>query len=552
MADVKAFQCPNCGANLEYEKGEDHVLDCQFCDSAVIVPALKDFDDEQDTPMEKMQELAEMVEKKQKVDAINLYQDIFGVGPGKAAEAVDKMFRGEGVQIVSGDSLVGKQDLDKLAEVGIMIAQGRKIDAIKLYRQMYGVGLKEAKDAVEKMMRGKPIQVTSSSYTTYQTEFSEVEDQEGKTPDLNKLAEMGEMIAKGKKIEAIKLYREAYGVSLKEAKEAVEKIMEGGTVSVGDLRRADRTAGHRARSGCAGSFVFTFGLVLLAFYLVSQFVPNDPFSRMFDLVNPFSFATKEMSFGGEGIGPGYFSDLREIAVDKAGHVYLVDYGLGQVQVFDAAGEYLTFWTTEEDVYITSLAADKNGTAYVLYQGKVFLYEGTTGEPLGQLHYVDDWSFEDVAVTPDGGVVALWGSWDNDLVRFDSEGQMMWVVKSAMSVHSDEDEGSGRMTVDGLGNIYVVGADNQAVFKFSSDGKLITRFGSEGDGDGEFTSVSSVAVDRQGRVYVGDFWGIKVFDPEGRYVDTITLAAYPYDLAFNDNNQLLVVMQNQVHVYTINK
>jgi ribosomal protein L7/L12 len=31
--------------------------------------------------------------------------------------------------------------------------QGQKIEAIKLYRALYGVGLKDAKDAVEKMIR---------------------------------------------------------------------------------------------------------------------------------------------------------------------------------------------------------------------------------------------------------------------------------------------------------------------------------------------------------------------------------------------------------------
>ncbi|WP_038027823.1 hypothetical protein [Picosynechococcus sp. NKBG15041c] len=33
------------------------------------------------------------------------------------------------------------------------IASGRKIEAIKLYRQKYNVGLKEAKEAIEQMAR---------------------------------------------------------------------------------------------------------------------------------------------------------------------------------------------------------------------------------------------------------------------------------------------------------------------------------------------------------------------------------------------------------------
>ena len=34
-----------------------------------------------------------------------------------------------------------------------MVLLGRKINAIKLYRELYGVGLKEAKDAVDAMER---------------------------------------------------------------------------------------------------------------------------------------------------------------------------------------------------------------------------------------------------------------------------------------------------------------------------------------------------------------------------------------------------------------
>lgn len=154
--------------------------------------------------------------------------------------------------------------------------------------------------------------------------------------------------------------------------------------------------GKTAGKGCVGSlvsFVFMVGLVLIPFYLISKFVPHDPFSRMFDLVNPFSFATKEMSFGGEGIGPGYFQSAREVAIDNNGYIYVIDYGTGQVQVFDEQGEFVTFWTAEADKYITGLAADRNGTVYVLYVGRVYLYEGATGELLGELTYLDDWSFE---------------------------------------------------------------------------------------------------------------------------------------------------------------
>jgi hypothetical protein len=40
--------------------------------------------------------------------------------------------------------------------VARLAANGYKIDAIKLYREIHGVGLKDAKDAVEKMAPPKP------------------------------------------------------------------------------------------------------------------------------------------------------------------------------------------------------------------------------------------------------------------------------------------------------------------------------------------------------------------------------------------------------------
>jgi hypothetical protein len=42
---------------------------------------------------------------------------------------------------------------DQLATLSEYITRGRKIDAIKLYREMTGFGLKEAKDAVEELER---------------------------------------------------------------------------------------------------------------------------------------------------------------------------------------------------------------------------------------------------------------------------------------------------------------------------------------------------------------------------------------------------------------
>ena len=48
--------------------------------------------------------------------------------------------------------------------------------------------------------------------------------------------------------------------------------------------------------------------------------------------------------------------------------------------------------------------------------------------------------------------------------------------------------------------------NEGVFVFSPDGKYISRFGSMGDAEGQFTSPRSIAVDNLGKIYIADFPG----------------------------------------------
>ena len=76
-----------------------------------------------------------------------------------------------------------------------------------------------------------------------------------------------------------------------------------------------------------------------------------------------------------------------------------------------------------------------------------------------------------------------------------------------------------MAVDGSGNVYVADAWNDRIQKFDSDGNFLTKWGTEGDGDGQFMSPSGVAVDGSGSVYVADTNNgrIQKFDSEGNFL-----------------------------------
>ncbi len=87
-----------------------------------------------------------------------------------------------------------------------LLTDGRKIEAIRLYRDVTGAGLKEAKDAVESLERGdSPPQRTAP----------------GAHADN---AQILELLRAGQKIRAIKLYRDQTGSGLADAKNAVEAM----------------------------------------------------------------------------------------------------------------------------------------------------------------------------------------------------------------------------------------------------------------------------------------------------------------------------------------
>ena len=59
-----------------------------------------------------------------------------------------------------------------------------------------------------------------------------------------------------------------------------------------------------------------------------------------------------------------------------------------------------------------------------------------------------------------------------------------------------------IAVDSIGNVYVADTANNRIQKFDSNGKLITKWGTEGSGQGQFKRPKG-SVDDNGNVYVAD-------------------------------------------------
>ncbi|HUT11050.1 MAG TPA: ribosomal protein L7/L12 [Thermoguttaceae bacterium] len=123
-------------------------------------------------------------------------------------------------------------DANRDAELQALVAAGRKIEAIKRYRELTGAGLAEAKNAVESLMRGASLPSREQGDVPFESEIVSLLEQ-------------------GRKIDAIKLYREKTGVGLKEAKDFIEALA------------ADRRIAAPSRSGCLGVVLVVAAVLLM-------------------------------------------------------------------------------------------------------------------------------------------------------------------------------------------------------------------------------------------------------------------------------------------------
>jgi sugar lactone lactonase YvrE len=210
--------------------------------------------------------------------------------------------------------------------------------------------------------------------------------------------------------------------------------------------------------------------------------------------------------------PTPFGEVRGVALDHEGNLYVVDRVNSKVWKLDPAGKLLTQWGsrgTGEGRFDMS----GNGAGFVALDSQ-----------------------DNVYVTD-----------NNHVQKFDSNGKFltMWGAPGT---------GDGQFTlalaiaIDPQDNVYVVDIDNCTVQKFDASGKFLLKMGEKGTGDGQFMNPAALAIDKQGNVLVADArtGRLEKFDSNGKFLSQHTLGAVeglvigPIALAVGNHGQIYIV------------
>jgi uncharacterized repeat protein (TIGR02543 family) len=310
-----------------------------------------------------------------------------------------------------------------------------------------------------------------------------------------------------------------------------------------------------------GDFLFQFGQNLFATATLSA-VDNSgnlyltAYTRIYKLDNTGKLLAQ---WGGDEAVQNEFLSTSGIAVDAAGYVYVADGDNNKISKFDPSGKYLMQWGGPGDGNglfnrPSAVAVDRSGNVYVAeYQGNRiqkfdssgrFLTQwGTAGNGSGQFNFP-------TSLTVDcGGNVYVADGWN--IQKFDSAGRSLTTWKGEAGNSPIATIGS--IVADCDGNVYVADRENGSIQKFNSGGVLLAQWSGSAIAAGEVMAPNRVALDGNGKLYVGDSKRVVLFDSTGRYLaqrtrqdDSAPLTAS--GVAVDSSGKVYVSEQSQVEVF----
>jgi sugar lactone lactonase YvrE len=192
----------------------------------------------------------------------------------------------------------------------------------------------------------------------------------------------------------------------------------------------------------------------------------------------------------------------------------------------------------EDQYIQSLDVDHSGVLLLVSRGAIRRFDTADGRELEPFPNPQASYYEDLSVAPDGRIAVIANS--EDVLVYDTRYNLVLSVPQAVSSVTADSELDSDIAIDGLGNLYVLGHFNGSVFQYNPQGVFTNRISSEGEEDGQLSAPGDLAVDGQGRLYISDINGVKIFSSDGRYLDKFDLSGYVAGLNFDTQDRLFTI------------
>ena len=220
-----------------------------------------------------------------------------------------------------------------------------------------------------------------------------------------------------------------------------------------------------------------------------------------------SDGTHLRSFGRRGQNNGEFQFPTGIAFDSHGNVVVADNWNHRVQVFDRNGNFLSKFGEQGSrdnqlQYPQGLSINGNGDIIVADTSnkliKIFSSShnylrkfGGAGSLVTPIHCIQHGQY---FIVSDGG--------DHSIKMFDLEGK--FISKFGKQGNKDGEFNEPRfLSVNKEGLLMVCDSQNHRVQVFELSGKFVTKFGSEGSGRGELGYPFSTAILSDGRIVVCD-------------------------------------------------
>ncbi|XP_004560644.1 tripartite motif-containing protein 3 isoform X1 [Maylandia zebra] len=213
----------------------------------------------------------------------------------------------------------------------------------------------------------------------------------------------------------------------------------------------------------------------------------------------------KMRFGVRGRSPGQLQRPTGVTVDMNGDIIVADYDNRWISIFSSDGKFKNKIGAGRLMGPKGVAVDKNGHIITVDNKAccVFIFQSN------------------------GKLVTKFGARGTSDRHFAEKSGANIALDTKIS-KSGPVFSPHFVAVNNKNEIVVTDFHNHSVKVYNADGEFLFKFGSHGEGNGQFNAPTGVAVDANGNIIVAD-WGnsrIQVFDSSGSFLSYINTSADP--------------------------